>query len=177
MNHNNLKQAIGIFPNREKVEQALIGLQSINFPMHQISVVTKDSTVTRNSLDKANQLTTTRVEGAKAGAISGSVGVGLTTLTIGLGMALVPGIGPALAFDSILTAFLGSGIASAAGGLYGAFLGCIDPEKQVKLYTEQLKQGDCFVSIEATENQILAVEPILRRCSVRSWQVYDLPKI
>jgi hypothetical protein len=175
MKTNNLKQAIGVFPNQEKVEQALLALQKINFPMHQISVVTKNSNATKNSTGKVDQLPITHAEGAKAGAILGSVGVGVTTITIGLGILLVPGVGPALALDSILTAFLGSGVASAAGGLYGAFLGCIDPEKHVNLYREQFKQGDYLVVIEATESQLLSVEPILRHCSVRSWRVYDLP--
>lgn len=177
MNANNLKQAIGVFPNQEKLEQALLALQDINLPMHQISVVTKNSNATKNSIGKVDRLPITRVEGAKAGAVLGSVGVGFTTLTIGLGILVVPGVGPALAIDSILTAFLGSGIASAAGGLYGAFLGCVDPEKHVKLYREQFKQGDYLVIIEATENQILSVELIFRRCSVRSWRVYDSAKL
>lgn len=176
MNTNNLKQAIGVFLNQEKVEQALLGLQSINFPMHQISIVSKNANATRNSIGKANQRSIARVEGAKAGAILGSVGVGLTTLTLGLGILFVPGVGLALALDSILTTFLGSSVASATGGLYGAFLGCLNPEKQVKLYREQFNQGDCLVIIEATETQILSVEPILRCCSLQSWQVYDLPK-
>lgn len=176
MNANNLKQATGVFSNQEKLEQASLALQNINFPMHQISVVTKNSNATKDSLGKADQLPITRVEGAKAGSVLGSVGVGFTTLTIGLGILVIPGVGPALALDSILTAFLGSGIASAVGGLYGAFLGCVDPKKQVKLYREQFKQGDYLVIIEATENQILSVEPIFRRCSVRSWQVYDLSR-
>ncbi|HEY9762930.1 MAG TPA: hypothetical protein V6D07_10415 [Trichocoleus sp.] len=176
MNANNLKQAIGVFPNQKEVEQALLGLQSINFPMHQISVVTKNSNKTKDSINKSDQLPIARAEGAKAGAILGSVGVGLTTLTIGLGALLVPGVGPVLALDSILTTFLGSGVASAAGGLYGAFLGCLDPEKQVKLYRELFKQGDYLVIVEATENQILFVEAILRHCSLQSWQVYDLSK-
>lgn len=176
MNANNLKQAIGVFSNQETVEQALLELQSINFPMHQISVVNKKSNGIRNSIDIANQLPITRVAGAKAGAISGSVGVGFTTLTIGLGILIVPGVGPALALDSILTALLGSGAVSAVGGLYGAFLGCVDPEKQIKFYREQLKPGDCLVIIEATEDQILSIEPMLRRCRMRSWQVYDLCK-
>ncbi|MBD2157015.1 hypothetical protein [Leptolyngbya sp. FACHB-16] len=176
MNANTMKQAIGVFPNQEVVEQALCELQSINFPMHQISIVTQKSNAIEDSADKTDQLPITRVEGAKAGAILGSVGVGFTTLTIGLGILVVPGVGPALALDGILTAFLGSGIASAAGGLYGAFLGCVDPKKYIKLYREQLKQGDYLIILKATENQILSVEPILRHCGVRSWRVYDLPK-
>ncbi|MDX2214016.1 MAG: hypothetical protein SFY66_12080 [Oculatellaceae cyanobacterium bins.114] len=175
MNTKNLKQAIGVFPNREKVEQAVLGLQSINFPMHQISVVPSTTNATTCS-NHSKAATITRVEGAQAGAVLGSVGVGLTTLTIGLGVLCVPGVGPALALDSILTVFLGGGMASAAGGLYGAFLGYLAPEKQVKRYKEQLKPGDCLVIIEATEPQILSAEPILRRCSVHSWQVYDLPQ-
>ncbi len=176
MNTNNPKQVIGVLPHQEKVEQALLELQSINFPMHQISVVPRSSDPSKNSVDKANQFPTTRIEGAKAGAILGSVGVGLTTLTIGLGILFVPGVGPVLALESILTALLGSSVASVASGLYGAFWGCIDPEKQVSLYREQFKQKDCLVIIEATENQIPSVEPILRRCHIQSWQVYDLPK-
>lgn len=176
MNPNKLKCAIGVFSNQEKIEQALLRLQSINFPMQQVSVVTPQSNRAKDTVDKANHLPITRTEGAKAGAILGSAGVGFTTLTIGLGILAVPGIGPALALDSILTAFLGSGIASAVGGLYGAFLGCIDPEKHAKLYREQFKREDYWVILEAPENQILSVEPILRRCSMRSWRIYDLPK-
>lgn len=176
MKTNNLKQAISIFPNQEKVEQALLALQTINFPMHQISVVTKNSNTTKNSTGQADQVPITHAEGAKAGAILGSAGVGLTAITIGFGILVIPGVGPALALDSILTTFLGSGVASAAGGLYGAFLGYINPEKHINLCREQFKQGDYLVVIEATDNQLLAVEPILRRCSVRSWRVYDLPR-
>lgn len=174
MNTNSSKQVIGVFPNQETLERALLGLQRINFPMQKISVVPKKTG------DKANPRPITRAEGAKAGAILAGMGTGLTTLTIGLGILFVPGVGPALALDSLLTAFLGSGIVSAAGGLYGALLGCLDPEKQVRSYREQFKrdfkQGDCLVIIEATEPQILAVKSILRRCHVQLWQVYDLPK-
>lgn len=145
MNTNNPKQIIGVFPNQETVERVRPEGQNINLSAHQISMMNKNVNTTRNSVDKANQLPTTRAEGAKAGAILGSVGVGFTTLTIGLGILFVPGVGPALALDSILTACLGSGLASATGGLYGAFLGYLDPEKQAKLYREQLKQQDCFV--------------------------------
>jgi hypothetical protein len=174
MNSNNLKQAIGVFPNQAEAEQALLGLQNISFPMHQISVVTEPLNTAPSSAEKTIQLPVTRMQGAKAGAILGSIGVGLTTLTIGLGVLFVPGIGPALAIDSILMAFLGSGIASATGGLHGAFLGCLNPEKQVKLYRTKF-QRDCFVIIKATEKQIASVEPIVRRYKMRSWRVYDLP--
>ncbi|HEY9623126.1 MAG TPA: hypothetical protein V6C78_22410 [Crinalium sp.] len=174
MNSNNLKQAIGVFPNQAEAEQALLGLQNINFPMHQISVMDKPSNTAPNLAAPATQLPITRVQGAKAGAILGSIGVGLTTLTLGLGILLVPGVGPAIALDSILIAVLGSGIASATGGLHGAFLGCLDPEKQVRLYRTKFKR-DCLVIIEATEHQMTSVEPIVHRYNVRSWRVYDLP--
>ncbi|MBL1175178.1 hypothetical protein [Pantanalinema sp. GBBB05] len=142
MNPNNSKQGISAFPNQKTVKQAPLELQSSDSPMHQIPVVTKDSNLIQNLVDPANQQPITRVEGAKAGAILGSVGVGLTTLTLGLGILLIPGVGPAIALDSILTTVLGSSVASTAGGLYGAFLGCLDPEKQLNLYREQFKSGD-----------------------------------
>lgn len=173
MNSNNLKQAIGIFPNPETAQQAMLELQNINFPMHSISVVTKTANPRKRYINRTGYSPVTRAAGAKAGAILGSAGVGLTTLTIGLGILLVPGIGSALAIESLLTAVLGSGIAATAGGLHGAFLGYVDPEKQAKIYQDPLKQEDCFVVIEATENQILSAEPILRHFGVRAWHVYD----
>lgn len=106
--------------------------------MYKISAIAKSSS-NDDSLDNRSvqQPSMTRLEGAKAGAITGSIGVGSLTLIVGLSSLLIPGIGQALAVESLLTTFLGSGIAATAGGLYGAFRGWLVPEEQAKSYNDR----------------------------------------
>lgn len=174
MTSHNLKHAIGIFSNRRDVEQALAELKNKGFPMHKLSVITKPSS-DDNNLDhqSVQQPSITRAEGAKTGAIIGSMGVGSLALIVGLSSLLIPGIGQALAVESLLTTFLGSGIAATAGGLYGAFRGWLVPEEQAKSYNNRFKQGDYLIIMEAVENEILLAEPVLKHWEVRTWRVYD----
>ncbi|MBW4542414.1 MAG: signal transduction histidine kinase (STHK), LytS [Myxacorys chilensis ATA2-1-KO14] len=173
MTSYNPKHAIGIFPSRQNAEQALIELKDKSFPMHKISVITKSSD--QNDLNNrgVQQPPITRAEGAKAGALLGSTGVGLLTLAVGLSVLLIPGVGPALAVEGLLTTVLGSGAAAIVGGLYGALQGWLVPEEQARIYNDRLNQGDYLVVIEAVEDEIQLAEPILNRWGTRAWRVYD----
>lgn len=137
MTSQNLKHATGIFYNRQNAEQTLSELKHMKFPTHKISVITKTSD-TDESFDTQGvaQPSITRTAGAKAGAISGSIGVGSLALIVGISSLLIPGIGQALAVESLLTTFLGSGIAATAGGLYGALRGWLVPEEQARIYKD-----------------------------------------
>ncbi|MEG4347760.1 hypothetical protein QUB70_31450 [Microcoleus sp. A003_D6] len=133
----NFKHAIGLFYNRRDAKQVLVELKNIGFPMHKISAITKTSD-TNGGLNNqgVQQPSMTRAEGAKAGAVLGSIGVGSLTLIVGLSSLLIPGVGQALAVESLLTTFLGSGIAATAGGLYGALQGWLVPEEQARIYKD-----------------------------------------
>ncbi len=174
MNSHNAKRAIGIFSNRQNAEQALAELKNQGFPMHKLSVITKSSGDS-NSLDSQSvkQPSITRLEGAKTGAIAGSIGVGSLALIVGLASLLVPGIGQVLAVESLLTTFLGSGIAATVGGLYGALQGWLVPEEQAKNYSNRFNSGDYLIVMEAIENEILIAEPILKHWGIRTWHIYD----
>lgn len=174
MTFQNLKHATGIFSNRRNAERALVELKNMGFPMHKISVITKTSD-NDDGLDNqgVQQPLTTRAEGAKAGAIVGSTGVGLLTLVVGLSILLFPGIGPALAIESLLTTLLGSGTAAAIGGLYGALQGWLAPEEQARIYNDRFNQGDYLVIMEAMEDEILSAEAVLYRQGIRSWRIHD----
>ena len=175
----NLKQAIGIFSNCQDAEQALAELKNKGFPMHKLSVTTKSSR-DNDSLDRhlnrqsVRQPSITRAEGAKTRAITGSIGVGSLAIIVGLSSLLIPGIGQALAVESLLTTFLGSGIAATAGGLYGALRGWLVPEEQAKIYNDRFNQGDYLIIMEAVENEILIAEPVLKYWGIRTWRVYDV---
>lgn len=166
-----LKHAIGIFSNRQSAEQALIELKDRGFPMQKISVITKSAD--EDNLNQDMQPPITRTEGAKTGAFLGSTGAGLITLAVGLSVLLVPGFGPALAVESLLTTFLGSGAAATFGGLYGALRGWLVPEEQAKIYNDSFNQGEYLVVIKAVESEIQLAEPILNRWGIRAWRIYD----
>lgn len=176
MTDQNLKHGIGVFSNRQSAEQVLAALQSIGFPMHKISVVIKtpegDEILGCNDI---RQPPITQSESAMTGAIVGSTGVGLMTLIVGLSILLVPGVGPALAVESLLTAILGSGAAAVAGGLHGALQGWFVLEEQAVFYSERFNQGDYLAIIEATEDEIRTAEPVLSQWGIQTWRVYNAP--
>ncbi|MEG4960655.1 MULTISPECIES: hypothetical protein [unclassified Microcoleus] len=174
MNYQNLKRASGLFTNDRNVKQALVELKSRGFPMHKISVIAKPSD-NNDDLDSlgVKQILMTRAAGAQVGAILGSIRLGSLALIVGLSSLLIPGIGQALAVESILATFFGSGIAATAGGLYGALQGWLVPEEQARMYNDRFNQGDYLIVIEARENEIVIAEPVLKRWEILTWRVCD----
>lgn len=176
MNSSNLKHAIGIISSRETAIQALDELMAIGFPLDRISVITKNAEFNDPRIGAdAERRSMTPVEGARTGAITGSATGGLLTLIAGLGVLIIPGFGPVLAIESVLTTLLASGATATLGGLVGALQGWFVPEEQARLYNEWVSQGEYLVTIEATEAEIQQVEPILRRWGVQKWQIDDPP--
>ena len=176
MANNQLKHAIGTFPNRLSAEQALMELRETGFPMNKISVITKNSAPNKQlSDDDIGRRTLTRAEGVKLGAAIGAAMGGLPVLVAGLGVLFVPGVGPVLAAQSILVALLGSGAIAATGGLIGALQGWFIPEEQARFYNDRVSVGDYLVTVESTENDIRLAEPVLRRWGIQEWRIYNAP--
>jgi hypothetical protein len=173
MTSHNLKHAIGIFSNHRDAEQALAELKNRGFPMHKISVITKSSSANDGLDHQRVPQPLTRAKGVKTGAITGSLGVGSLALIVGLSSLLIPGIGQALAVESLLTTLLGSGVAATVGGLYGALQAWLVPEEQAKTYSNRFNQEDYLILMEAVENEISIAEPVLRHWEIRTWRVYD----
>ncbi len=142
--------------------------------MHKISVIAKPSD-NNDDLDclGVQKILITRAAGAQVGAILGSIRLGALALIVGLSSLLIPGIGQALAVESLLATFAGSGIAATAGGLYGALQGWLVPEEQAIIYNDRFNQGDYLIMMEARENEVLIAEPVLKRWEIRRWLVYD----
>lgn len=109
----------------------------------------------------------------KAGAATG----GLLALAGGIAALLIPGIGLPLVAGSVLTVLLGSGAVAGIGGLIGALEGWYIPEKQAKLYSERVSQGDYLVIIEGTESEIHQAEKILSRWGIQEWQIFASPTV
>lgn len=174
MANNQLKHAIGTFPNRLSAEQALMELRETGFPMNKISVITKNSDPNKQlGDDDIGRRTLTRSEGVKVGAALGAAMGGLPVLVAGLGVLFVPGVGPVLAAESIFAALLASGGVAAGGGLIGALQGWFIPEEQARFYNDRVSLGDYLVTVESTEDDIRRAEFVLRRWGVQEWHVYN----
>jgi hypothetical protein len=107
MASNQLKHAIGTFPNRLSTEQALMELRDTGFPMNKISAIAKNSDGAQQlGGDDPSDIKFTRAEGVALGAAAGAATGGLLTLAGGLGALFVPGIGLALAAESVLAVLL-----------------------------------------------------------------------
>ena len=79
--------------------------------MHKISVIAKPSD-NNDDLDclGVQQILITRAAGAQVGAILGSIRLGSLALSVGLSSLLIPGIGQAVAVESILATSLEVGL-------------------------------------------------------------------
>ncbi|MDZ8183646.1 MAG: hypothetical protein RMX96_02125 [Nostoc sp. ChiSLP02] len=177
MNFHAVKNAMGIISTRKAAEQVLDELTAIDFPMHKISVFTLDSK-RENLHDDANadKHNITPLEGAKAGAITGGTAGGLLTLTAGLGILVIPGFGPALAVESVLSTLLAGGASAIFGSMYGAFQGWFAPKRVASLSEVNSLQEEFLVLVEGTADEIWQAESILRYWGVREWHVYEFNK-
>ncbi|ARV59662.1 hypothetical protein BZZ01_14400 [Nostocales cyanobacterium HT-58-2] len=174
MASNLLQHAVGIFPSRRSVLQALNELSSSGFAMEKVSIITQKTKIDEQS-DSMSEPALTPPEGAVAGAMAGATTGGSLALVGGLAALLIPGIGLAVAAESILLILLGTGASAAAGGLVGALRGWFVPKEAAQLYNERVFQGHYLMMLEGTKKDICHAEVILTRCGIQQWRVFDIP--
>lgn len=177
MSASSLKHGIGIFSTYRSVENALNTLKANDFPVNNISIVTKtnDGQEQPFNHDSKSQSTMTQIEGAVAGLVTGGAIGGFIATAAGLGILLIPGVGPALAVESVLAALVRGGIIATVSGLLGASKGWSVSSEQARFSNDRFVQGDYLIVMEATEEEIKIAEPILRHWGIRTWRVYDIP--
>lgn len=177
MNFSPVKNAIGVISSRQAATQVLDELRAIDFPMQKISVSTLDLEDEKLHKDtNAGKHPITPIEGAKAGAITGGTTGGFLALTAGLGILVIPGFGPALAVESVVSTLLAGGASAIFGSVYGAFQGWFAPERQARLSEPTTCQEKFLVKVEGTTDEIWQAESILRKWGMREWHIYELSK-
>lgn len=170
------KHAAGLFPNREITEQAIKALKETGFPINRISVLIQDSDGQQQvSIGDSKEKTFSRSDNATTGAVEGAMTGGLLTLAGGVAALLIPGIGLALAAESVLTVLLATATAATTGGLLGALQGWSMSEKQAQFYYDRMTQGNYLVAIEGTETEIRQAEQVLKQWNIQDWNVFVSP--
>lgn len=130
------------FNTANRVMEALV---TTGFDRDQISVVANDTDRNYARQYKVEEYNpeddVTAGEGAGVGAIAGGL--------IGLGAALIPGIGPIIAAGPVVAALLGAGVGAAAGaatgGITAALIDFGVDEETAHIYAEGVRRGGALV--------------------------------
>ena len=172
------KNAVGMFPARDRVESAMNQLQASGFVMNNVSVVEPHSqtaqpiaNLTEPVVESKADLTQQpldRIQHSAAGAsavgsVAGGVVAGLTTLAFPAFSGAVVLLGMAAG------AFYGA----VSGGLLSNEIGITLPEAQAKHYDELLDRGNYLVVLKGTEIDLDRAESIFKAADIQEWMVFD----
>jgi hypothetical protein len=138
----------GIYPNRPMVEKAVEELKDAGFRNADISVLFPESGGTK---EFAIEKETKAPEGAASGAGTGAVIGGALGWLMGIGLLVIPGIGPFIAAGPIMVALAGAGAAGLVGGIAGALIGMGIPEYEANRYEGRIKKGGILLSIHTDD--------------------------
>lgn len=178
-------RAIGVFPNRLETENALIEIKSSGFPMHNLSVIGRNTymgdrvagVAVHANIDNKIDEVALADEGALEGAATGGALAGIAGLLVGLGTLAIPGIGPVLLAGEAATALAGTAIGVGGASLLGALVGSGVADNEAQIYSDLLERGYYLIVVDGTEYQIRNAGEILTRKGVSQWQVYDVTNI
>jgi len=139
----------GIYRTRMMVERAVEELKGAGFRNADISVLFPESGGTK---DFAIEKETKAPEGAATGAGTGAVVGGALGWLVGIGLLVVPGVGPFIAAGPIMAALAGVGAGGLVGGIAGALIGMGIPEYEANRYEGHIKKGGILLSIHADDS-------------------------
>ena len=103
---------------------------------------------------------------AAAAAIGASVGAalgGTTGLLMGLGLLIIPGIGPAMAIGPLASAIAGLSLGGATGGIAGALSRAGVPPLDSNEYSLALRRGESLVFLQVPAERMIEAGSILDR--------------
>jgi hypothetical protein len=151
----------GIYHTRDAAEEAVDALRHSGFRNTDISALFPDNAGTK---DFAMEKNTKAPEGAAAGATSGAVAGGVLGWLAGIGLLVIPGIGPFIAAGPIMAALAGAGALGAVGGIVGALAGMGVPEYEAKRYEGRVKHGGILISVHCDSSDwVKRAEEVLKR--------------
>lgn len=148
-----------IFERYEDADRVLHALNEIGLGRDDLSVVAPEEKIQ----DKLSGEEDVAADTAKTGALFG----GLAGLLVGVGVVLVPGVGPLLTVGALATALgstaVGAGIGAAAGSFRGALEDMGIPDVEATVLEESVKEGGILVTAIAEGDQVQEVKNIMRR--------------
>jgi hypothetical protein len=154
-----VKTVVGMFESGKDVNDTITELMKQGFTKPEISVLARKEVIKETGVDV--------VTGAEVGAITGGVAGGVAGLLLGLGVLVVPGIGPIIAAGEFLTwvgaTLLGAAAGAIGGGLIGSLTSLGLPEHEAHVFAEGVKRGNILVAVRTTEERASVASNVMRQ--------------
>ncbi len=154
-----MKTVVGMFESGKDVNDAITELMKQGFTKQEISVLARKEVIKETGVDVFT--------GAEVGAITGGVAGGVAGLLLGLGVLVVPGIGPIIAAGEFLTwvgaTLLGAAAGAIGGGLIGSLTSLGLPEHEAHVFAEGVKRGNILVAVRTTDDRASIASDVMRQ--------------
>jgi hypothetical protein len=171
------KHGIASLSSRADVETTIKALESVNFPIKQVTIVKQqlesgdeEVAVTQDEFIDSKSTSSSAKAAVTAGAMGGVAGV-----LMGIGALMLPGIGSiaVLGVNSALVGMAtGGAYGAAAGTLMGAALGNDISEEESKKYSDRLAQGKYLMIVEGSNEELSLAGEVLSAQKVEDWSIY-----
>jgi hypothetical protein len=164
-----------LYDDYTAASQAVRDLEAAGLRAEDISIVASNSDNwyrgersgrRMDRVDRDNDGTDDRVEGAEAGAGIGAVAAGTAGLLAGLGIIAIPGIGPVVAAGWLAATAAGVVAGGAVGGIIGALTQAGVGKEEAHVYAEGVRRGGTLVSARVPDGERTRYEAILDRSAV-----------
>ena len=155
------KTVVGLFDDFQDAQNVVRDLTTAGFGRESISIAANKtaSGYTGDGSDFGTGGTNT-MAAANAAGKDATVGTGIggvLGLVVGLGLLVIPGVGPVLAAGPIAVALgmgaAGAGIGAVAGGLIGGLTHLGVPKEHAEYYAEGVRRGGTLVTVDAPDAQ------------------------
>lgn len=159
---------VGLFDRYVQANQALEDLYLAGYSQGQISLIThhdNDRSITgykSNRSEPPYAEDALEIEDGEITAGKGAVVGGVTGLLIGLGTAMIPGIGPILAAGPIGAA-VGAGVGAIAGPLIDGLVQFGMPEDDAQFYADGIREGGTLIAVHVEGGDAEEVRDIFNR--------------
>lgn len=174
------KRVVGIFPNRENLQNTIQALKDANFDMERVSLLARNIEDVEGAKEITEKQGNEAQEGAGIGASTGTVLGGVGGFLIGVGLLAIPGVGPILAAGAEIGALgstlAGAGIGAATGGIVGALIGLGIPEEKAKVYNERIKAGDYLLMVSGSDDKVEQAASIMRDRHAQELEIFEAPE-
>ncbi len=159
-----------LFDTQSQAESAIRELEALGIPVHNLSIVAGRSSAERTrAFAREHENDDDTAEGAGKGAATGGIIGGGAGLLAGLGLLVIPGIGPVVAAGWLASMAVGAVAGAVAGGATGGLLGALNDagvsEGDAHVYAEGVRRGGTLVSARVEEADVGSVEAALSRQS------------
>jgi hypothetical protein len=153
-----------LFDHYQDAEAAVREIERLGVPHSDVSIMANkgndEAREHEHDADSVNHAGDVS-RGVSTGAAIGGIG----GLLAGLGLLVVPGLGPLVAAGWLATTLAGAGAGAAGGALTGTIVGALTEaghsHEDAEVYAEGLRRGGTIVSARVSDDRVAEVEAVL----------------